>query len=146
MKDQSRLSIESCLAQACHFIDEVTGGVSPPVQLSTTYARDDDYQYISGYSYSRSANPSWKVLEEVCAKLDGGLEAKCFASGMAAVCALFETVNSGDHIVAPRVMYHGAQDWLRRISDKRSIGLNLFDGADIDDLRRAVLPGKTSVV
>jgi len=86
------------------------------------------------------------VLERVCAELDGGADAKCFASGTAAVCAFFETVNTGEHVVAPQIMYHGSQDWLRRISEKRSIGLSLFDATDIDDLRRVVIPGKTSVV
>jgi cystathionine gamma-synthase len=138
--------MESIIVQACHYVDEVTGGISPPLQLSTTYSRDQDYDYLGKYSYSRADNPSWEVLEKVCAELDGGAEAKCFASGMAAVCAFFETVNSGEHVVAPRVMYHGSQDWLRRISAKRSIGLSLFDASDIENLRRAVQPGKTSVV
>ncbi len=138
--------MESMIVQACHYVDEATGGISPPLQLSTTYSRDKDYEYLGNYSYSRADNPSWEVLENVCAELDGGAEAKCFASGMAAVCAFFETVNSGEHVVAPRIMYHGSQDWLRRISVKRSIGLSLFDASDIEDLRRAVQPGKTSVV
>jgi cystathionine beta-lyase/cystathionine gamma-synthase len=146
MQDDHETSAESRLAQACHFIDASTGGISPPLQLSTTYARDTNYDYIGDYSYSRSDNPSWAVLERVCADLDGGAEAMCFASGMAAVCAFFETVNAGEHVVAPQVMYHGSQDWLRRISEKRSIGLSLFDAADIDDLRRTVIPGKTAVV
>ncbi len=146
MHDDKDLSPESLVAQACHYIDQATGGISPPLQFSSTYARDADYEYIGNYSYARSDNPSWEVLENVCAQLDGGADAKCFASGMAAVCAFFETVNSGEHVVAPRIMYHGSQDWLRRISEKRSIGLTLFDATDIDDLKRAVQPGKTSVV
>ena len=146
MNDDKDLAPESLVAQACHYIDQATGGISPPLQFSSTYARDADYEYIGNYSYARSDNPSWEVLEKVCAELDGGADAKCFASGMAAVCAFFETVNSGEHVVAPRIMYHGSQDWLRRISEKRSIGLTLFDATDIDDLKRAVQPGKTSVV
>ena len=146
MHDDNNVSAESRLAQACHYIDEQTGGISPPIQLSTTYARNPDYSYMGDYSYARSGNPSWEVLEKVCADLDGGADAKCFASGMAAVCAFFETVNSGEHVVAPRIMYHGSLDWLRRISAKRSIGLSLFDANDIDDLKRAIQPGKTSVV
>lgn len=146
MHDDNKVSPESRLTQACHYVDEATGGISPPIQLSTTYARDPDYSYKGNYSYARSANPSWEVLEKVCADLDGGADAKCFASGMAAVCAFFETVNSGEHVVAPRIMYHGSQDWLRRISAKRSIGLSLFDATDIDDLQRSIQPGKTSVV
>jgi cystathionine gamma-synthase len=146
MHDDNNVSAESRLAQACHYIDETTGGISPPILLSTTYARNPDYSYMGDYSYARSGNPSWEVLEKVCADLDGGADAKCFASGMAAVCAFFETLNSGEHVVAPRIMYHGSQDWLRRISAKRSIGLSLFDANDIDDLKRAIQPGKTSVV
>ena len=146
MHDDKDFSPESLIAQACHYVDQATGGISPPLQFSSTYARDENYEYIGNYSYARSDNPSWEVLEKVCAELDGGADAKCFASGMAAVCAFFETVNSGEHVVAPRVMYHGSQDWLRRISEKRSIGLTLFDATDIDDLKRAIQPGKTSVV
>lgn len=146
MPDDSKISPESRIAQACHYIDQATGGISPPLQFSSTYARDSDYAHIGDYSYGRSDNPSWQVLEQVCAELDGGADAKCFASGMAAVCAFFETVNSGEHVVAPRVMYHGSQDWLRRISEKRGIGLSLFDAADMDDLAREVQPGKTTVV
>ena len=146
MKNDITSSMESRIAQACHYVDEVSGGISPPLQFSTTYARDQDYAHIGNYSYSRAGNPSWEVLEKVCAELDGGADAKCFASGMAAVCAFFETVNTGEHVVAPRVMYHGAQDWIRRISEKRAIGLSLFDAGDIEELRRAVQPGKTSVV
>ena len=146
MKTDITSSMESRIAQACHYVDEVSGGISPPLQFSTTYARDQNYAHIGNYSYSRADNPSWEVLEKVCAELDGGADAKCFASGMAAVCAFFETVNSGEHVVAPRVMYHGSQDWIRRISEKRAIGLSLFDAGDIEALRRAVQPGKTSVV
>ena len=146
MNEDKKASLESRLPHACDYIDPVSGGISPPLQFATTYARDAEYEYLSDYSYSRSGNPSWEVLEQVCAELDGGAEAKCFASGMAAVCAFFETVNSGEHVVAPRVMYHGAQDWLRRISEKRAIGLSFFDAGDIEKLRQALKPGKTSVV
>ncbi len=146
MSRADELSIESYLAQAGHYIDPTTGGISPPVQLSTTYARDEAYEYIGGHSYARSGSPSWLQLEQVCAGLDGGADALSFASGMAAICAVFETVDSGEHLVAPRIMYHGTHDWLRRISAKRGIGLSLFDGADIEQLRAAVIPGKTAIV
>jgi len=145
MADNKTPTIETQLAQACHYIDDVTGGINPPVQFSTTYARDEGYQPIGDFSYSRGGSPSWQVLEKVCAELDGGVDALCFSSGMAAVCAVLETVNSGEHVVAPRVMYHGSQDWLRRISQKRSIELTLFDAADLDQLRDAIRPQTTMV-
>ena len=146
MQNDDKDSLESRIVQACHYVDSTSGGIVPPLQFSTTYARHPDYAFVGDYSYSRSGNPSWQVLENVCAELDGGAEALCFGSGMAAVTSFFETVQSGEHVVAPRIMYHGTQDWLRRIAAKRGIGLTLFDAADPDALRRALEPGRTSVV
>jgi cystathionine gamma-synthase len=146
MTEHSKTSLETRLAQACHHIDAATGGISPPIQLSTTYARDENYDFVGDYSYSRSGNPSWETLEKVCADLDGGADALCFGSGMAAITTVLETVASGEHVAAPRIMYHGTQDWLRRISERRSIGLTLFDAADPEALKRAVEPGRTSIV
>ena len=146
MAEDSKQSLETRLAQACHYIDEVTGGVNPPMQLSTTYARDANYDYVGDYSYARSNNPSWKLLEQVCAQIEGGADALCFGSGMAAVCSFFETVGHGEHVVAPRIMYHGTQDWLRRISEKRGVDVDFFDAADPQALANAIIPGKTKVV
>jgi cystathionine gamma-synthase len=146
MKNSTPYSMESLIAQAGHYIDQVSGGISVPIQNSTTYARDESYEYIGDYSYSRYQNPTYDLVEKLAATLDGGAEARCFASGMAGIAAVFETVNSGEHIVAPKIMYHGAQDWLRRISEKRNIGLTLFDATDLDDLRSAVKAGRTSIV
>lgn len=146
MTEKNKPSLETRLAQACHYIDQTTGGINPPLQFSTTYARDADYRFTAEFSYARSDSPSWRVLENVCKELDGAADALCFSAGMAAICAFFETVNQGEHIVAPRIMYHGAQDWLRRISEKRGIGLNFFEGGDLQALQASVIPGKTSVV
>jgi cystathionine gamma-synthase len=146
MTNPTPYSIETLIAQAGHYVDQVSGGLSVPIQPSTTYARDENYALIGDYSYSRYQNPTYDVLEKLAAALDGGSEAKCFASGMAGIAAIFETVNTDEHIVAPKIMYHGAQDWLRRISAKRNIGLSLFDATDLDGLKRAVKPGRTSIV
>ncbi len=146
MPNSTPYSMESLIAQAGHYIDQVSGGISVPIQTSTTYARDENYALIGDYSYSRYQNPTYDLVERLAAILDGGAEAKCFASGMAGIAAVFETVNTAEHIVAPEIMYHGAQDWLRRISAKRNIGLSLFDATDMGDLKRAVKPGSTSIV
>ncbi len=146
MANSTPYSMESLMAQAGHYIDRASGGISAPIQPSTTYARDESYEYIGEYSYSRYQNPTYDLVEQLAATLDGGAEAKCFASGMAGIAAIFETVNSGENIVAPKIMYHGAQDWLRRISEKRNIGLTLFDATDLSDLTRALKPGSTSIV
>ena len=119
-------SIETLLAQGGHYIDPRTGAIVPPIHPSTTYARDERYELI-GYGYSRSGNPTCAQVEEVLAKLEGAEDALVFASGLAGIATFFDTVRSGEHVVAPRVMYHGAADWLRRLAGRRGVGVTFFD-------------------
>ncbi len=134
------------LAHAGHAPDPATGALVPPLHVSTTFGRDAEYELIGGYIYSRYQSPTVEHAERLLARLEGGAEAMLFASGLAAIAAVFETVEGGRQIVAPEVMYHGAQDWLRRISSRRGIGLSLFDATDLGALGRALRVGETSVV
>ncbi len=146
LPSETPVSLDTLAAQADHFIDPATGGLSPPIHPSTTYARGADYELIGEHGYSRYGNPTGDRVAALAARLDGGAAALLFSSGLAGVAALFETVETGQHVAAPRVMYHGAQNWLRRLSEKRGIGLSLFDPADPAALAAAIRPGETAVV
>ena len=138
-------SLETLLTQAGHFIDPQTGAVVPPIHPSTTYARDGRYE-LQGFEYSRDANPTGRRVEEVLAMLEGAEDALVFGSGLAGVSTFFETVRTGERVVAPRVMYHGAADWLRRLAERRGLEVSFFDATEPDALERAVQAGETAVV
>lgn len=127
------------LAQAGHFIDPETRAVVPPIHSSTTFARDDDYA-LGGYIYSRDDNPTYAQAEALIAELEGGAASLLFASGLAAASAVFEPLRPGQHVVAPQVMYHGLQDWLRILADRRGVGLTLVDPTDPSAVAAAMLP------
>ncbi len=146
MSKPNALSTRTQVAQLCHYIDQVSGAVTPPVHLSTTFARDANHELIGEHIYGRIASPTCDHVEKIAAVLDGGEEAMLFGSGMAAIAAVVETLSTGQHMVAPDVMYYAAQDWFRRISDKRGIGLTLFDATDPDGLKNAIRPGETALV
>lgn len=131
-------SRESDAVQAGHFIDPDNGAIVPPLQPSSTYARDGNYELIGEYLYNRYGTPSHRPLEEVVARLDGGAGSLSFASGLSAFSALVETVPGGSGVVAPRVMYYGGQQWLRRLDERGRIRLTLFDQADPDSLAASV--------
>lgn len=131
-------SRESDAVQAGHFVDPSTGAIVPPLQPSSTYARDSDYQLIGEHLYNRFSTPTHGPLESLVARLDGGSDALSFASGLAAFAALVETVPEGGRIVAPRVMYHGAQQWLRRLDDRGRIDLVIFDQAEPGAIEAAI--------
>ena len=62
-------------------------------------------------AYGRDGNPTWEALEEVIGALEGGSTVS-FASGMAAVAAVFEQVGVGGTIVLPRDGYYGTRAFL----------------------------------
>ena len=144
MTDSDR-SVETLLAQGGHFIDPATGAIVPPIHPATTYARDEHYE-LRGYGYSRSGNPTCALVEQVLAELEGAADALVFASGQAGIATFFDTVHAGARVVAPRVMYHGAADWLRRRAERREIDLVFFDAGAPDGLEAAVAAGDTAVV
>ena len=143
MSPPNRATPESRAVQALHEIDAATGAVVPAVAPSSTFARDADYALRDGHVYSRDTCPTVMHAERIIASLEDGAAALLFGSGLAACAALFETVPAGKRIAAPRIMDHGAQDWLVRLRDKRGIGLDWFDAGDPLSLEAAVRPGQT---
>ena len=138
--------IKTLLAQAGHYINKETGGIVPPIENSVTFARDQELELIGNYNYGRYQNPTHDQVEKIVCVLENGKSAKLFASGLAAIAAIFETVNTGEHIVAPSIMYHGTQSWLKRISQQRNIGLTFFDPAKKGSIEDSIEPGKTAIV
>lgn len=142
----SRLRPETVAAHSLKAVDEATGAVTPPLYMSSTYARDQAYEPKLRENYIRSGSPTLWHAEEAVAALEQGAAALLFASGMAAITTLIETVPQGGHVAAPDVMYYGTRDWLKRLEGKGRIALTLFDPADPDAIAAAIRKGKTDLV
>jgi len=93
--------------RACRRPDPGTGAIAPPIHLSTTFARDENYALPGGYQYIRESNPTQTLLEVALARLDGGAAALAFSSGMAAGVALLQSLEPGSHVVFPRTSTTG---------------------------------------
>ena len=147
MSSNNNLSPDTLLAQAMHYLEPVTGGIVPGVQMATTYARDQDYELRApGISYGRDKNPTYLVAEQVVAELEGGAGALLFSSGLAAAAALFHTLEPGDHVVAPVIMYHGLRDWLIQFCDNWKVEIDYFDATVDGALASAIKPNRTRIV
>lgn len=147
MGNKSHLAPETISAQALNQIDSMTGGLSPAIHPSSTFVRDENYQLIDArHSYGRDENPGFAVAEKVLAELEGGSAALLFSSGMAAAMAIVQSLQPGDRIVAPKVMYWGLRNWLIKFCEHWGLRLDLFDTADPDALAKTVDKGKTKLV
>ncbi len=147
MGNKNDLAPETKSAQALRQIDSLAGGLSPGIHPSTTYVRDENYQLLDArHSYGRDENPGFAVAEKVLAELEGGSGALLFSSGMSAAMAVVQSLQPGDRIVAPKIMYWGLRKWLITFCDKWGLQLDLFDPADPDALARTVHKEKTKLV
>ncbi len=146
MSNENRRSMASILAQASHYLDGATRAIVPALQPATTFARDEAYELPGGYLYSRYSSPTYAPVEKLVAEVEGGAESLLFSSGLAGAAAVLETLRSGQHLLAPAVMYHGLQDWMRRLADTRGVSLSLYDATDTRSLAKALRPGETALV
>ena len=78
-----------------------------PIHLSTTFERRSDGT-LNDHVYTRISNPNRLTVENKIAALEEATTAIAFASGLAAVNALFENIlEPGSHIIIPDDCYHG---------------------------------------
>jgi cystathionine gamma-synthase len=134
-------------AQGLHYVDPLTGSVVPPVLPSTTFARNKDYELVAeGHSYARDENPSYRPAEDLLMRLEGGTDSLLFSSGMAAAAAVIQSLQPGDHIVVPKVMYWGLRNWMMAFCSQWGLDLEQFDSANPDDLADKVIAERTALV
>ena len=136
----------SLAVQAMGTVEPVTKAIVPPIHLSTTFVRDEDNAYRSGFSYARPDNATTREAEAVIAMLEEAQAALLFASGMAAATAVFQALDPGDHVVAPRVMYWALRNWLATEAVRWGLRIDFCETDDVEALRRTVRPGETKLV
>lgn len=147
MSDNENISPESLAAQGGHYLDPVTGSIVPPVMPSTTFARDRSYQLVAAANaYTRDDNPSFDTAESLLMRLEGGQDALLFSSGMAAAASVVQSLQPGDRLVIPKVMYWGLRNWMVDFCARWKIDLAQYDPADPDDLAAKVVATNTRLV
>ena len=127
--------------------DALTGAVVPPIYQVSTYKQDGVGGLRGGYEYSRSANPTRTALEECLAALEGGRRGLAFASGLAAEDTLLRAVcKPGDHVVIPGDAYGGTYRLFARVLERWGLDFTPSAGDDVDAVRAALQPGRTTVI
>lgn len=130
---------KSDLAQALGWVEPQYRGVVPPIYMSSVYERDEFDNYPGGHSYTRDQNPSYDQGEALLARLEGGEDAMFFSSGMAAATSVFEVLDHGAHVIAPRKMYFALKMWMRRLEEQGRIQLTEVDHDDFKGFQNLLL-------
>jgi cystathionine gamma-synthase len=146
MTSNSKLSLQTRIAQALHFEEAGSGAVTPAIQPAATYTRDENYDIRRPYWYRRDGSETTAHAEAMIAELEAAKETLLFASGMSAATAVIEQLPTGSHVVAPEVMYHGVRMQLLAHQKNGRITLSSYTAGNLDELAAAVKPGQTKLV
>lgn len=141
-----KISLQTQIAQALHFVEGETGAVVPSIQPTSTYARDEDYGLRKEYMYRRDGSQATQHAETIIAELEGATETLLFASGMSACTAVIEQLPTAAHVVIPKVMYHGVLQQIQLYEAKNRIIVSSYTAGNLDELSAAIKPGKTVLV
>lgn len=140
MTDQRVLHPSTIAVHAGAAPDAETGAVSPPIHLATTFRHEPAGQRVAGFEYQREGNPTQDRLETALAALEGGEAALAFASGMAAMTALLESLPNGARVLIPDDCYTGLRVLAREFLPERGIEAITVDMADLDAVGVACSP------
>jgi len=113
------------------------GAVSPPIYQTATFRQSSPSEF-GDFDYTRSGNPTRKLVEQQLAKLEGGKHASAFASGMAALTALTRTLEIGDHIIAGNDLYGGTIRFLEKVVQRAGVYVSYVDPTDSNEVGAAL--------
>ena len=125
--------------------DEKTGAISTPIYQSATF-RHPALGQSTGFDYTRSQNPTRKVLEEGIAMLEGGSLGLAFASGMAAVTALLMIYKTGDHLIVIEDCYGGTYRVINKVFNNFGLTVTFVDGSQLDEITAAITPETKAII
>ena len=124
--------------------DPTTNARAVPIYQTTSYTFDDTQHAadlfalkVPGNIYTRIMNPTWDVLEQRLAALEGGIAACVTASGQAAVTySILNVCRAGDNIVSVSTLYGGTYNLFAHTLPQFGIEVRFADPDDPESVAR----------
>jgi cystathionine gamma-synthase len=114
--------------------------VIQPIHLSTTFERQKDGTH-SDFNYTRADNPNRVAVEKKIAAIEGATTAIAFASGLAAINALFENILAPDsHVIIPDDCYHGTRVLIDTFFKRWKVSFDAVDITDTNNIKNSIKP------
>lgn len=125
--------------------DDVFGAINEPIYMTSNYriptdGSPVDWSGINSNIYARNRNINQMVLQDKLCALSGGEDCAVFASGVAALVAVFTSfIKSGEHVVVSEVCYSATNILFRKIFPERyNIQVTFVDSTDTEAVRKAI--------
>ncbi len=133
--------------------DPTTKAVAVPIYQTTSYEFNDAQHAadlfalaVPGNIYTRIMNPTWDVMEQRIAALEGGIAACAIASGQAAVTySVLNVCRAGDNIISVSTLYGGTYNLFAHTLPQYDIEVRFADPDDPSQVA-ALVDDKTRLV
>ena len=119
--------------------DRAFGAVSVPIYQTSTFAFEDVGK-TRGYDYSRTDNPTRRVLGDTIAQLEGGKAGFVFATGMAAEATVIHLLKAGDHIISGDDIYGGTYRLFQDVMQGFGLDFTFLRMDDREIIEAAIKP------
>lgn len=124
-------------------LEKRNGPLSTPICQTSTFEVTDNEEQLratnTDHFYTRYGNPTNTVAEKTIARLEGMDAALTFASGMGAITTtIMALLKNGDHVVAQRDIYGGANKFLSQWLPKMGIETTFVDTTQYEQHERAI--------
>ena len=124
--------------------DPTTNARAVPIYQTTSFVFNDAHHAANlfalaepGNIYTRIMNPTWDVLEQRVAQLEGGIAACALASGQAAVAySLMNVCRAGDNVIAEPQLYGGTYNLFAHTLPQFGIEVRFADQDDPSSVAR----------
>ena len=134
-----------CIHGADHRFPDGRDSISVPIYQTATFAHPDLGHSPDRFYYSRLTNPTRNHLEETVSALEGAADTVAFATGMAAIAAVFELFSPGDRIVCSADLYGGTVLLFDLVSRKNGLVLDFVDTTNEAALAEAMKSGAKAI-
>jgi len=134
-----------CIHGAAHRFPDGRDSISVPIYQTATFAHPDLGHSPDRFYYTRLTNPTRNHLEETVSALEGAADTVAFATGMAAIAAVFELFRPGDRIVCSADLYGGTVLLFDLVSRKNGLILDFADTTEAAALAKAMEGGAKAI-
>jgi O-acetylhomoserine (thiol)-lyase len=128
------------------------GAIHKPIHTSVQYGYASSRELIdvfqggaAGFNYARQGTPTVAALEACVNRMEGGRASLCFATGMAAITAIFTTLlQAGDHLITSLHVFGNTNSLLGTL---RALGIevSMVDATDATAVEAAIKPNTRMV-
>ena len=123
------------------------GSLHKPIHTSVTFGYDDARDLAAvfqgrqqGYRYGRQGNPTVSALEDKVTRMEDGVATICFATGMAAIAAVVQSLlRNGDHVVSSAFLFGNTNSLWQTVAGQ-GLDVSFVDATDVARVEAAITP------